>query len=61
MPLRFSCNIDFSINCTFLMALQLSYHVTTFSLFIEHSTKLLDSDWTTGVQLIPNCTLQSTN
>ena len=24
---------------------------------IVHSTKLLDSDWTRGVQLIPNCTL----
>ena len=27
------------------------------SLFIVHSTKLLVSDWTRGVQLIPTCTL----
>ena len=28
---------------------------------IIRSTKLLDSDWTRAVQLIPNCTLQRVN
>ena len=30
----------------------------TISPIIVHSTKLVDSDWMRGVQLIPNCTLQ---